>query len=649
MSMSNADYSRFLALGKLVLACTHAVDLSKSATNQPVKGVLDLCVRKFVYARPEFEAYRKYGYWCIYALYMSLLRTRSGAANKVLKAARDALNEGGGEPPSMSDSESPTASNTESPAGFGIQPTTVLAAQPDNQPSAPTVKVPRPRGRPRKNPLPAAPNAPLNMQDASTSNSAPAPTPEPSAALTAPGVSALSPNSSPILHDHTPAMPDALAPDVAQGTKSLPAPNLAPPAPGPAVPTPDSAPTFAPAALSHGPTVPGVAAPTPASAAPARAVPVLAVPILAVPVLAAPAEAVPAPAAPARAVPAPAAPAQAVPTPAAPVPAVPAPAAPVPAAPVPAVPAPAPSDAPTSNPLLHGHTVVKPPAIVEPQQAQHSDEESDSAVDQAFDVSMRAAENDMASMSLHMDLPEQDDDGDFEMAEAMSPPAPTLQSQLATTAVVAAPTLAPSPAPDYIVWRGIKISMVELSKLRQAAASQAAGGKPRFVAIYKDLIDKLAKDPSYDPATEPDPLPAPNSAPKAGRGRGRGRSRGAACDAGRHNENQMVIDPADDTPATPYDAPAPLDDTPPATKTRAKPKMRPPPAPELELESAANEEDQQDRPEPGSKAKGATGRKVGAGEQGKGSNKGKGKATDEDAAASNVATTGAPRRSTRRK
>jgi hypothetical protein len=120
---------------------------------------------------------------------------------------------------------------------------------------------------------------------------------------------------------------------------------------------------------------------------------------------------------------------------------------------------------------------------------------------------------------------------------------------------------APDPASGLgIVWCGHNISHTEMSKLKSIAARQATGAKPKMSPIYRDLINKLAEDPTYNPAS--DPLPISNHPAPTGRGRARARATAAPA--------------ANDPPLAEK-----------ATGHKPRPKMRP--VPEPEPESAAGD------------------------------------------------------------
>ncbi|KAG8711221.1 hypothetical protein FRC09_020711 [Ceratobasidium sp. 395] len=156
---------------------------------------------------------------------------------------------------------------------------------------------------------------------------------------------------------------------------------------------------------------------------------------------------------------------------------------------------------------------------------------------------------------------------------------PSLPTRTATTPFVA--TKGPSLLGPVIRWRGIDIVPEEMTKFRSLAERQAKGTVPaRVAAKYRELVNKLADDPTYDPASEPDPLP------KAPRGRPR--------------KNPVPAATPDSTAAS---APKPPNE--PKKGPKTKPKMKP--IPEL-------------TPEPDSELETTT----------TGADKGKGKGLDED-------------------
>ncbi|KAG9085072.1 hypothetical protein FS749_004707 [Ceratobasidium sp. UAMH 11750] len=123
------------------------------------------------------------------------------------------------------------------------------------------------------------------------------------------------------------------------------------------------------------------------------------------------------------------------------------------------------------------------------------------------------------------------------------------------------PVRAPTVPPSTTMWRGMKISKKQMTTIRANAARQAAGDKIRASPLYQDLIDKLAADPDYDPTSEPLPL----------------------ADAG-HTRN------AASPPGSTTAVSAPTDANPPAGKSRAQPKPKPKPIPKPELDVIADDE-----------------------------------------------------------
>ncbi|KAG8720737.1 hypothetical protein FRC09_009080 [Ceratobasidium sp. 395] len=102
--------------------------------------------------------------------------------------------------------------------------------------------------------------------------------------------------------------------------------------------------------------------------------------------------------------------------------------------------------------------------------------------------------------------------------EAPRGPDPEVQpsSPTRTTTKPFVATKGPSLLGPVIRWRGIDIVPDEMAKFRSLAERQAKGTVPaRVAAKYRELINKLADDPTYDPASEPDPLPkAPRGRPR---------------------------------------------------------------------------------------------------------------------------------------
>ncbi|KAG8734688.1 hypothetical protein FRC10_011534 [Ceratobasidium sp. 414] len=96
-------------------------------------------------------------------------------------------------------------------------------------------------------------------------------------------------------------------------------------------------------------------------------------------------------------------------------------------------------------------------------------------------------------------------------AKTTSPPA----ASDTTPAPVSIPGPTRKSTMPSIVWHGMTITDQQMARIRSNAARQAAGDKIRASPIYKDLIDKLANDPAYDPASEPLP-PADPPAPAPG-------------------------------------------------------------------------------------------------------------------------------------
>ncbi|QRV81256.1 hypothetical protein RhiJN_09271 [Ceratobasidium sp. AG-Ba] len=642
LGMSDVDYGHFKDLGRLILHRTHMIDLTKSIDNQPVKGIIEHVINKFVAIRKEFEVFREHKFWCIKALYLVLLRYRSRAAttkaNKQ-KALEDLAASGGPLPPLVKPRKKPgrppkNGVPTSKTKGRAKAAAAATSAMPGPREHGPIVTLPHPlassallavAGPPTSQYGEVIPGAPVHGHFA-PGTGVPAPYPghipygvpthtqvAPAAGLFGPYPSHIAPGG-PAYHAFTPG-PDAQASYASQ----LCAKQVSYAAPTNAqIPSPPSASAYYPSHTFAGASayypnhsITGVSPHNQVASAPSVPAPnagqadagtsahdqVASAPSAPAPDLG---QAVAGASAHDQFAHAPGAsasrsndgfsnapmydhtPAEPVaPTPSSDQSALSPPASnQVPTAPSPPVDRSASSAPdPNTNSLTSAAQVLDGPTAGGGIVLERHPMEADIGgvgfeAEREFDVSMRAAEYSMHMMSIRMDN-EDDDDGDFDIH--------------------------PDPAPNFLIWRGLKIPLVEVAKIRNAAAIEAAGGNARFGPIYKDLIKRFIEDPDYDPASEPNPPPRPE--PKASRGRGRRAARGARSEttlpdgaASTTLNNTPAL--ADNAPTSTGDSiTVPVDAQPVAQKSRAKPKMRPAPVLEpksdSETEPAADQEDQQ--------------------------------------------------------
>ncbi|KAG9095191.1 hypothetical protein FRC06_010048, partial [Ceratobasidium sp. 370] len=97
-SMSDVDYHIQQADLKIICQRTHAIDMTMTITKQ-VKGATDFVFGQFLKVHPEFEAWRKYGFWNIQAGIQLILHTLAWEMKKKLKAPANlvkSLHYGGG-------------------------------------------------------------------------------------------------------------------------------------------------------------------------------------------------------------------------------------------------------------------------------------------------------------------------------------------------------------------------------------------------------------------------------------------------------------------------------------------------------------------------------------------------------------------------
>ncbi|QRV96380.1 hypothetical protein RhiJN_24398 [Ceratobasidium sp. AG-Ba] len=443
--MNKWDFKLFKELATAVLQRTPAVDLTKPYSSQ--MEAITLCVNKFRKMQPEFEAYKDYGYWIIYAVFQTLMRNQSGQTKTAEKKTNEML---------------------------------TLMAQGVPLPKI-TDKPLKKRGRPRKNlivvkdepPIAALP-VPLSPQKSDSDPTkgiqvaahAPPPPPDEGEVIDLDGA------------EHDVSMVEAsrsfadmaIDPDILTGgdddedddgpinldeaAGTIPSIDNNPPCmPTPApTPTPGSGSAPAPSrVLARATSTPATSlAPAPAMSPSPSASPSLA---------SACSVSVPAPLLPPALSQAPShVPACATSTPATST-------------------SPAPTTSPSVSPMSARSTpALGPPPASSP--APSSPVLSPSAPDPAS-VPATAASLASASESRLIESPA---------------PAPITAPQV------------PSAPPGFIVWRGLKISNVNMAKICAVAACKAAGLDYPFVPIYKDLVDKLAKDPDYDPSSDPDPV-----------------------------------------------------------------------------------------------------------------------------------------------
>ncbi|KAG9077822.1 hypothetical protein FRC06_008686 [Ceratobasidium sp. 370] len=84
-TMCDADYWLQQTDIKLICQRTHAIDMVLTSTKQ-ASGAVDLVVRQFLTVHPEYEVWRKYGFWNIKASIQLILRTSACEAQKMQKA-----------------------------------------------------------------------------------------------------------------------------------------------------------------------------------------------------------------------------------------------------------------------------------------------------------------------------------------------------------------------------------------------------------------------------------------------------------------------------------------------------------------------------------------------------------------------------------
>ncbi|KAG9084843.1 hypothetical protein FRC06_003872, partial [Ceratobasidium sp. 370] len=85
MTMCDVDYRLQQTDIKLICQRTRAIDMALTSTKQ-ASGAVDLVIRQFLTVHPEYEVWRKYGFWNIKAGIQLILRTSACEAQKMRKA-----------------------------------------------------------------------------------------------------------------------------------------------------------------------------------------------------------------------------------------------------------------------------------------------------------------------------------------------------------------------------------------------------------------------------------------------------------------------------------------------------------------------------------------------------------------------------------